>query len=823
MSYAKIIKTVTSHLTAHGLPMDPIGWSKAVVDRIAVGGPGVEHVERLRPLPLLLSEGERIRCAWGVDRVTGELRPSIEALSTMTPKLREHLGDGARAVLAFSPEYAPAVLAKLSGDEALAADAGAGVAMIALAQASGDRLSIGEAPRAFNAWRLGNTGHGVEVVGEVFAKLYPKAATWLGDHRDALTREVNASTIRGCYAGLSAPGELVAVLGGVAFVMSPATAQDVSEARAGWTRALGAGAPGLTVKVGVRIGWSVGKLGELPGGELPEDWSMGAPCPLPMVRGRAGRVLEILGAIRDGLQAQAIESSPALLYGLQLATLDAPDDLRAAAAPYPEIRASVRAAKAAALALVTPRVQAEAAGEVCLERGDHDEGASEMLKWYEAQGYQLLTLGDKLFTSTGAAWREVSVAERAENVREALRGAQVLTDKGSRPLMLNQSFVEGVDCAVIQRVTAQAIHEQTGHGAAAAFDRPSPGVPLRDGLLSEDGLIRPITADDRILASTVLDLGYDPGATCPRWLRFLREVWSDAPDVHERIAFLREWLGAALFGVATKRRGFPLLIGMRRCGKSTLIEVVKSLFPETAISAVTMDRLNGQDAQKSVHSLFGKRLNAVTEHPAGHLPDAAIFKQVVVGESVAAKSLYKDEYTFRPSAAWILAMNDLPTLTDTSGAAMDRIVPLTFSRQFDEDETLAPALAAERMGIILWAVEGLRSLKGRSAYTAVPSAWQARTDWHAASDSVAAYVAENMRGTEEEPAHAVKVLCSTLYGHYAEWCKEGGYKNPVNAASFGKRLRALEPSWQSVTARHNNAVVRVIEVTHLHLSTPSGL
>ena len=98
MSYAKIIKTVTSHLTAHGLPMDPIGWSKAVIDRISVGGPGVEHVERLRPLPLLLSEGERIRCAWGVDRVTGELRPSIEALSTMTPKLREHLGDGARAV-----------------------------------------------------------------------------------------------------------------------------------------------------------------------------------------------------------------------------------------------------------------------------------------------------------------------------------------------------------------------------------------------------------------------------------------------------------------------------------------------------------------------------------------------------------------------------------------------------------------------------------------------------------------------------------------------------------------------------------------------------
>jgi len=450
-----------------------------------------------------------------------------------------------------------------------------------------------------------------------------------------------------------------------------------------------------------------------------------------------------------------------------------------------------------------------------------------MLDWYKSDGYELLVMGDRLFGSTGDVWREITESERHQNIREALRGAVIEGEKSVSHVQLNQRWIEGVDRAIVQAVTVQAIRNYAatgGRGAVTApFDNPSPGVPLNDGLITEEGLIRPICSDDRILADSVLDMGYDPGAKCPRWIRFLGEVWSDCDDADQRIQFVREWLGAALFGVATKRRGFPLLIGRKRCGKSTLIEVVKSLFPESAISAVTMDRLVGTEAQKSTHSLFGKRLNAVTEHPAGHIPDAAIFKQVVMGESVAAKSLYKDEYTFRPQAAWILAMNDLPTLTDTSGAALDRIVPLTFNRQFSEDDTIATALAGERMGIILWAIEGLNSLKGRTAYTVVPSALEARGDWHTASDSVAAYVAENMTDQGEGSRIVlVTVVAVTLYESYSKWCGENGYRNPVNANGFGKRLKAINAKWESKPTRIGGKVVKAYTVPHCYLCESSS-
>ena len=825
MTYAQIVKTVCSHLTAHGLPIDPVGWSLLLEESIRGGG-DPDRLAALRPVPLLLSEGERIRCAWSVDRRTGALCPAIEALSEVTIALGNAIGDGRRAVMAITVDAIPPVLAVLGGDPAFSADVAARSVWPRLAAAA--QLPERRLPRVFAALLRGQEDEATAALRVALYSLYPTAAAWLADHADALSREIAQLQIRGCHEGLSAPGELVGVLNGAAIIMVSSEPAAVNAARAAWAQALGGGVAEVTA----RIGWTITSLAPLAAADLPDDWTLPSEPPFKPSRGRAARVAEILTAIRDGVTVAEIEASPALTYACSLAALTTPEDLRAAgASSTPDMRRHLRAAGEVARALASPRAEAIASGVIVMDLGDHDEAANIMLDWYRAAGYQLLALSEKqLYATTGATWREISAAERAENVREALRGALIAGEKNTRPVMLNQSYVEGVDTALMQRVITRHIHEHTGAGGQDAppspFDRPSPGVPLRDGLLSDDGLIRPICADDRILASTVLDLGYDPAATCPRWLRFLEEVWSDCADVPERIAFLREWLGAALFGTATKRRGFPLLIGLRRCGKSTLIEVVKSLFPESAISAVTMDRLSGQEAQKSVHSLFGKRLNAVTEHPAGHLSDAAIFKQVVMGESVAAKSLYRDEYTFRPRAAWILGMNDLPTITDTSGAALDRIVPLTFARQFAEDDTLADDLAAERMGIILWAIEGLRSLKGRTAYTIVPSSRAARGDWHTASDSVAAYAADNMRSTPEQAAQEVTLKVADLYTDYAEWCKAGGYKNPVNAIGFSKRLKALEPSWVSRPARTHgpdSRVVRVIDVTHLNLRQPSDL
>ena len=246
MSYAKIVKTVASHLTAHGLPVDPIGWS-ATLDDCVKAGDEDDGLKSLRPLPLLLSEGERIRCAWAVDRLTGELRPSVDALASVNVTLSKSIGDGRRAVLALTGDYALASLASLSEDADLASAAGIGLAWLAIAQASDDRLTLADAPRVFARLLKVEGGPKVEALVMALARAYPTAAAWLHDHHDALIREINGRLIRGCYAGLSAPGELVGILNGIAIVMAQPDAASVNAARGGWSAALG-------VKVSARIG-----------------------------------------------------------------------------------------------------------------------------------------------------------------------------------------------------------------------------------------------------------------------------------------------------------------------------------------------------------------------------------------------------------------------------------------------------------------------------------------------------------------------------------------------------------------------------------------
>lgn len=822
MNYHHATNLLTSHLTAHGLPVDPLIWIRGV-DAVLSGigdEKAIEAVNPLKPVPYLLSETSRIRGAWRVSHATGEIMAPIQALSSLPKVLRHAIGDGKRVVLVVTPDYAPGIIVNLSDDKTLRQDLASGLFYNRLAR--NGLFSKEDAGRLFRSWLASVKSSQGEEIKTVFSQDYPAALTAITENAGLIIKRTNESLIRGMAVclGLNGAGELVGVLNSSAIVM--VEPDQVEQAVKAWTTGLGSLGSCL---VTFRAGWSLGEAVEHA--PITGRWTPRCDSPLAPMISMSARATSAIEKLNSGALAGELAGNPEIVYGLSLAALRASDKFRLAlSSADADVRRWAKEVERTAKGIANTRAAAVLAGEIILSVGDNDEAARVMLDWYKSNGHELLVMGDRLFGSTGDVWREITQSERYQNIRDALRGAVVEGEKSVSHVQLNQRWIDGVDKAIIDAVTVQAIRDHASTGArgllSAPFDNPSPGVPLNDGLITEDGMIRPITADDRILADSVLDLGYDPNAKCPRWIRFLNEVWSDCSDVQERIAFLREWLGAALFGVATKRRGFPLLVGARRCGKSTLIEVVKSLFPDSTISAVTMDRLFGTEAQKSTHSLFGKRLNAVTEHPAIHIRDLAIFKQVVVGESVAAKSLYKDEYTFRPQAAWILAMNDLPTLTDTSGAALDRIVPLTFSRQFDEDDTLSKALAAERMGIILWAIEGLNSLKGRS-YTTVPSALEARGEWHESSDSVAAYVAENMtdRG-EDSHCEIVTVGLSALYESYANWCQGNGYRNPVNANGFGKRLKAINANWESKPTRIGGKTVRAYTVPHCNLRESSS-
>ncbi len=849
-SYDRKVKTVLAHLEQRGVPLDPERWYAAhrEVDAQAKGAGDHEAraaLVRLEHLPLLTRGDGRLHPSWEVTASTGRIaavRPPVQLI----PKgpLRAAIGDGRRLALCLDWSSShPAILASLSGDAVLSDDCAKGELYQRVAEAAGcelgaAKLSIlkmmnGGAPTVDGVRGLFTAGGRYAVAGAWMRATVDRARSTgkvsvegrmfpLGDPGAAHTAiaavlqriEVQA-LISAAHELLSFAGaELVMAVHDELVMLCEPSEIAVKAARSAGERAMSAGMreAGVTSppKVSARVGWSWGEAAD-PTTTPPARVPTVAPT-LPRCAWSA-RGLDAV-KLGEGL------TSAGDVYGLMVAAVDRPADLRVALASSPggaDFRRSVTAyVKLAQDRSKGIRESADVAPPR-FARGSQVELAQALQEHYatgEGEGGQVVYDGAGVFYSDGGLWREVTDAELSRVV-QGWDGVAVGDEDDDKPraLKLGANDVAGAVSLFHDRVSAPSFFaEQTG------------GVLFRDRILLSSGEVRPIYPEDRLRAREALDLDYAPGAGCPRWLAFLREVWRDNEDVETRIAYLQEWLGAALWGEATKHRGLPVLTGDGENGKSVCVNAIQSLFPSGAQSTVNLSLLSGPKGEYYAMSLYGKRLNAVSDLPKTHVEDTGTFKAAVMGEPITGRDPAGRPLTFSPRAAWILALNTAPAVSDASRGFWSRVKVLTFDRTFikgvDMDPGLKDALTAERGGMILWALEGLRRLRAQGGYTDPASSAAQVDEWRESSDNVAAYVAAKVR---VEGAVVVKVSAAHLYQHYKSWCEAEGFKNQVTSITFGKRLATLGgASWRTFTAAipgtGKTEAVRVIP--HLEIGVP---
>jgi putative DNA primase/helicase len=304
-------------------------------------------------------------------------------------------------------------------------------------------------------------------------------------------------------------------------------------------------------------------------------------------------------------------------------------------------------------------------------------------------------------------------------------------------------------------------------------------------LILPSGEDRPITPDDRVLAEHVLEGRVDGPRGVRRWLAFLGELFRDDADREQRIAYLQEWLGAALFGEATSYRGLPFLVGTGQNGKSALCFAVEDLFAPGAVRHVDPKSLTGDHAEYYVASLEGARALIVPDVSGELLRDTSFLKRIITGDPVSCRrpSEMPRSHVFRVGV--LLAGQELPPSADTSDGLASRFLPLRLTRVFRDGApgvlppaVLADLLRAERVGVILWAAEGLRRLRRQGAYTCPPSALRERRLWMY-GDSAAAWWGEALDFTVPADLRPWRPKAA-LYALYVEWAK--AQRQPVLSA-----------------------------------------
>lgn len=280
-----------------------------------------------------------------------------------------------------------------------------------------------------------------------------------------------------------------------------------------------------------------------------------------------------------------------------------------------------------------------------------------------------------------------------------------------------------------------------------------------------------------------LPYAYDPAAACPQWLAFLGQV---IPDVESQV-LLQQWFGYMISG-RTDLQKILSLFGARRSGKGTILRVLNAFIGKRNVASQTLETLAGQFGRES---LIGKTLLQITDAnwKVRDLPSACDALKAISGEDDAGvPRKNRTDWQGTLMTKIVLVANEEPRFNDPSGALLERMIHIEFTRTFagQEDIGLTARLLTELPGVFNWALAGLVSLNAMGRLI-VPAASRAHAEEIELTTSpVAGFLRD--RCVYVDPAACVATYLDDLYVAYARWAARVGRVRPSERDVFARDL-----------------------------------
>lgn len=285
-------------------------------------------------------------------------------------------------------------------------------------------------------------------------------------------------------------------------------------------------------------------------------------------------------------------------------------------------------------------------------------------------------------------------------------------------------------------------------------------------------------------------LAYDHNADAEppkEWLSFLTSVWGDDAD---SIAALQDVFGY-LLGTDTDQQKIPLLVGPKRSGKGTIARVLTALLGQQALVSPTLTSL---ESNFGMAPLIGKAVALIADARMSSRADQHVIAEKLLSvsgedmQTIDRKNL--PAWTGRLSARFFIMTNELPRITDSSGALASRFVILTMTKSFlgSEDHGLTNRLLDELPGILNWAIEGWRRLRSRGYFVQPGSSDEAMRELEDLSSPIGAFIRDRCVVQQ-----GLAVSVDTLFTLWGDWCREQGRDYTGTKQTFGRDVRSAVP------------------------------
>lgn len=427
------------------------------------------------------------------------------------------------------------------------------------------------------------------------------------------------------------------------------------------------------------------------------------------------------------------------------------------------------------------RLQSDAHGDVLngkiFAKLWHDKflfvsSAGKWLRWDQASSMWIWCQKDEALHASKDVAKEILI--------EAI---QLYSSDPERARKLTTHATKSHDLKRLEAMLRTASSEPGMSVAVTDLDNDPWLIGVRNGVVNlKTGELK--ANQPEFLITRSFNASYDLDASCPRWLKFLSDIFVDDKDTIDTV---QRALGYSLTGDVTEEVIF-ICFGFGSNGKSVFNNVVAKIFGDygrvAASSLLTTRRDGDASPRNDLAALAGSRYVSINELQSGDRLDEQVVKFLAGREKIAARFLHKEFFEFMPTFACWLRTNHKPIVTGDDDGIWRRLVLIPFAQQFKDsqkDPNLEEKLLSERDAILKWMVAG--ALKWRKDGLSLSETIRRESGtYRKESDLLGEFLDENCQVTPD-----TRALQSELFGHYRAWSQNNGVR-ALTKVSFTRRL-----------------------------------
>lgn len=291
----------------------------------------------------------------------------------------------------------------------------------------------------------------------------------------------------------------------------------------------------------------------------------------------------------------------------------------------------------------------------------------------------------------------------------------------------------------------------------------------------------------------------DDNADCPRWLRFLRQVFKKD---EEKIAYFQRFCGYLLTG-SVKEHRMLVIYGPGGNGKSVMVNTVANIMGGYHKEALPETFVEGRSRKHETAMAFLSDARFVTsgETDQGGSLNEATVKRATGADVVTARFLYRNPFSYKPHFKIWVTTNHLPRLKSVGEDMRRRIHVLELDYiPAKPDHDLERKLVDEYPAILAWMIEGAQDWFGRGLH-APPSITRPTNRYFSEQDTLGAWIEEKTRRSDKAITPS-----SGLCASYNRFLYDRGLP-AVDSSVFGRMLSAR--GYQSKLVKPTTGTERV--------------